>query len=867
MQTIEKGSTSYISGGILRKSIGAFYELIVGSIFTKFVFDDETLETLREYSSKGRIVYASLQSSTTSLVIFTNLLRKEGLPVPEFAVGFSPYFTQRIGSFIIRGVSRLVAVFSPERDRRVTDEELAADVISKGGCICLSFLSASLFMRRYVDIKTDNLQQLIEIQKKTKEPIYVFPQLLFWNRNPERSGAIAKLEPTGDMGFFAGLITTLKSLTPGFIRIPKPINLKEEIAKLSTRDVARVTSSIRSRILEIYNNEKRSVLGPIIKNRGEMMEKVLYHKNVLNEIKKLSSGRRGHEKKLRRSAFKYYNEIASDFSIVYIKVFDSILSTVFRKIFDGIQYNSDDFRKLREASQKAPLIIVPAHKSHMDYLIVSTLFYQNMLMPPHVHAGVNLSFFPMGLIFRKSGAYFVRRSFKGLDLYTMVFKQYLKTLISEGYSIEFFIEGGRTRTGRVLFPKIGVLKYLIDAQLEGYSRDLNFVPVSINYDRVLEEGSYDKELKGKEKNRETTGAFFKSRKLLKRNYGKVYVSFDDPISLADFKKKEKKGDELPAAFAEHITKRINEIAVVTPFAMTTAAILLSSSRGFSRKILDARLSMIYGYLKYCGAPMAESLAGNGAELKAAVDYVIKSFRDDGILKSLDVEIEASAREGRAEAEDVIVIDEEQRGRISFYRNTMIHYLLPPAFFSSAILKAEREGRMDIGSVSSIYSEIRELFAKEFIYSGVMDAAGGGFKEALNYFQSKGFLTVSRKKIKLNDGASPEIKGFAGIIRDSFESYYAAADTVSALKRGKTARKDVVIETRKNALKMYHLGRIKLAESLLTSGYEGCLDRLADIGILKETAPGRKNTEVSLANRKRAVEFRDRVVELMPDEHQ
>ena len=90
-----------------------------------------------------------------------------------------------------------------------------------------------------VDIKTDNLQQLIEIQKKTKEPIYVFPQLLFWNRNPERSGAIAKLEPTGDMGFFAGLITTLKSLTPGFIRIPKPINLKEEIAKLSTRDVAK----------------------------------------------------------------------------------------------------------------------------------------------------------------------------------------------------------------------------------------------------------------------------------------------------------------------------------------------------------------------------------------------------------------------------------------------------------------------------------------------------------------------------------------------------------------------------------------------------------------------------------------------------
>ena len=150
MQTIEKGSTSYISGGIFAKEYRSFLRTYCRINFLpNSFFDDETLETLREYSSKGRIVYASLQSSTTSLVIFTNLLRKEGLPVPEFAVGFSPYFTQRIGSFIIRGVSRLVAVFSPERDRRVTDEELAADVISKGGCICLSFLSASLFMRRY----------------------------------------------------------------------------------------------------------------------------------------------------------------------------------------------------------------------------------------------------------------------------------------------------------------------------------------------------------------------------------------------------------------------------------------------------------------------------------------------------------------------------------------------------------------------------------------------------------------------------------------------------------------------------------------------------------------------------------------------
>ena len=132
-------------------------------------------------------------------------------------------------------------------------------------------------------------------------------------------------------------------------------------------------------------------------------------------------------------------------------------------------------------------------KEQMLGWILSYICYKNKITLPHIAAGVNLSFFPMGTIFRHSGAFFIRRTFKGKKLYTSVFKQYLKTLVADSYLLEFFVEGGRTRTGRLVFPKMGIINYLVEAIDENYNKDLIFLPISINYDRVPEESSYIKE--------------------------------------------------------------------------------------------------------------------------------------------------------------------------------------------------------------------------------------------------------------------------------------------------------------------------------------------------------------------------------------
>ncbi|MDR3237870.1 MAG: 1-acyl-sn-glycerol-3-phosphate acyltransferase, partial [Spirochaetia bacterium] len=686
MDNIKEKYTSYIMSGI-RRPAAFLVECLVRLLFRKIAFEKTSLETLKNYAGKGKIVFASSQSLTSSFFLFANLLRKHELPVPTLALGFRPYALQVLVVSMEKFYNRAASLLGIHKYIEVSDEEYMERVLNNGAGIAISLLSRSLLLRRYIDIKADFIQNLVDLQKKSEEPIFIFHQMMFWNQNPERTEPNVSPKAAGDRGLLFGFFTTKRSLSPAFIHICDPINLKEEIRKSKSGDSAAISSAVRDKLSDIYNNEKRAVLGPVVKSRYEMMEKVLLHKNVIDEIERLAALKNGSEKKLRKRAFKYFNEISADFSINYISIANKFLGFVFRKIFDGISFNMDDFRTLREASGKAPIIIVPSHKSHVDYLIITCLFYQNKIMSPHVVAGINLNFFPVGHILHHAGAFYMRRSFRGLDLYAVVFKQYVKTLVSERYPIEFFIEGGRTRTGKLLFPKLGILKYLVESVDEGYSDDLMFVPATINYDRVLEENSYSSELKGKEKKKESTVTFVNSsRSMLKRNYGKVRLSINTPISFKELRKQFKDKSSETEDLAMFLARRINEITMVTPFSLVTTAILFSGSRGFSLPILFERVQRLYDYLSFQKAPMASMLTDEGIE--KSVQHVIESYKNDSIIGLIKMsEVQTLSEKA---PDDIFLLNENERIRISFYRNTIIHYLIPVSFMSISLLCAENE---------------------------------------------------------------------------------------------------------------------------------------------------------------------------------
>jgi glycerol-3-phosphate O-acyltransferase len=844
----------YIESGVIKKDKYRLFNLLVNIFFKRIELDKESILIVKEHMVKGKVVYASMQTTYTSLYILMNLLRKNDLPVPALGLGFVPYTYQKVIIFYNEIFTYIKKIFQSGEYTFVSNHEYIARTLDTGS-LSFSMLSRKLFIRRYVQIKTDAIEYLLEIQKKSDVPVFIFPQVVFWNRNPEKSSSVLNSEATGDRGLISGMITVWKSATPAFVRIGKPVNLKEILDSQSGGDIKHLARQIRNNLMEIYNYEKRSILGPQIKTQQEMMEKVLYHKNVLDVIQQEMNEHGVQEKKLRRKAYGYFREIAADFSIVYIRFFKMANDYLFRKIFDGIHFDIEDFKRIREASSKGPLILIPSHKSHMDYIIISSMFYQNKLIPPHILAGSNLTFFPMGKIFRRSGAFFMRRTFKGLNLYASVFKQYVKTLINENYTIEFFIEGTRSRTGKVVQPKMGMLKYLIEAIDEGYNKDLVFAPLTVNYDRILEENSYLKELKGKEKTTESTSGFIKSRKLIQRKYGSVYMGFREPFTLSEIREKflkEKKITDIDLLTEElgyYIVKRINEAVVVTPFAITTAALLNTTARGFTRESIKRRIEILLTYLKKTDYMMTESLRDN-PDIDDIMDLVFDSYASDDIISRADIPEDSKAG-GEAKQEELYIIDHEQRGRINFYKNSITHMTLPVNMISLAILITSVNRKTSRGKIAAEFERIRDALSREFIYPDLLENTEAVIENTLSHFASEKIIKGEGKEIIFDENGDEVLKFFAGMIQDYIESYLIVLNTISDHSENLVSRKDLSTSVRKHGTKMYHLSEIQCSEALSMINYNNALDKFIDAGILQQHGDVRK-AQITISDKARAL---------------
>jgi len=846
---INKLHTAYISNGIIQVKINRILEKLVSFIlkFRRIKIDNESVSTLNEYRDKGKVVYVSCQDSNTSLAITLSLLKKYNFVRPFLALGFTPYPLQMFSIGLSRFFAAIGRFFLRIKPEKISDKEYIHDIINSDKTYVFSLLSKRTFLRKFIERKSDSIQYLIDIQKESDEIIYLFPQITFWNRNPERTKTMVTSKATGGRNLFSALYTIIKSATIPFVRIAEPINIKEEIEISETDNTLLIAEHIRNKILEQYNHEKRSILGPIIKIQQEMMESVLYSDNVMKAIEDEIDNNNISEKKARKKAYKYFKEMAADFSIIYIRFFERTLNFLYHKIFDGIHYDTEDFKMIREASKKGPLIIMPSHKSHMDYLIISSIFYLNKLIPPHIWSGTNLLFFPMGKIFRRSGAFFVRRSFRGLNLYAVMLKQYIKSLIAEKYSIEFFIEGGRSRSGKLGFPQMGTLKYMVDAVDEGYNDDLVFLPVAINYDRILEESSYHKELKGKQKEKESTSGFLQSRKLLKRKYGKVYLSFDKPVTLSELRKDVKENESVVSHVGNHIIRKISNIIMITPFSLITTSILLSSSRAFSKENIKKTSLFLYEYLKTTGAKMSDDIS-TALSIDASIDYVLKAYENDQIIRKLDVENEQKDDEN---IEEVYTLAEDERLRIDFYKNSIIHFFLPIGFVAIALIRFVDEKTMKKNKIKDIYLFLKDLFSKEFLYPESMDDTDKIFDEVLIYLEKRSLIEIENDNIIFAEKGNSELGSYGALLQNFLESYYIMLTVVLATEHDKLKKKELLKETKKVGIKMYHQKEVNLTESLSSMTYGNVLKKLEEVQIVEIRQLAKKSFEVEIIDRKKA----------------
>ncbi|MBW2617177.1 MAG: 1-acyl-sn-glycerol-3-phosphate acyltransferase, partial [Deltaproteobacteria bacterium] len=596
---------------VLDHKPGFFLSWLLYRLFKLVRFDENMTGDLKRMHREGTVVYAIKYRGHLDYLLYHYRFRRGRLPYPKISFDLNMSLVLPL-SQLIRVIKFHLAYFfkngslpSPYKTG------FFRDAIRQGTSSLICLVDPKGFEKRFIHAEKDHLHFLIETQKTMERPIYIVPQLILYKKTPEKEHPNLldiffgfKDKP----GFVRKIGLFFRHHRQAFIDFGRPLNLKEYMeSQPESRPAEELTSEIRQLLIESIDGQKRVILGPIMKSRQQVKEKVLGDREITGTIEKMAAGNGKRLKQLRKEAGANFDEIAADYNVAYVQFFFMALTWFWKKIYQGIDANPQELAMVRDWARKGNVVYIPSHKSHIDYLVLNYIFVLNHVHMPRVAAGKNMAFWPMGHIFRKSGAFFIRRTFKGARLYSQVFERYIKVLLEEGHPLEFFIEGGRSRSGKLILPKIGFLSILLKARKDGYCKDLVFVPVSISYDRILEEKSYLKELGGTEKKRESFKQMIKARRFLKKKYGKIYIRFGEPFSLNQYlDEKEVLEQESLKPLAFQLIRSINKTTLVTPLSLTASTILTKHRRGFLLHELTATMEMLLGFLKTYEIPMANA---------------------------------------------------------------------------------------------------------------------------------------------------------------------------------------------------------------------------------------------------------------------
>lgn len=530
------------------------------------------------------------------------------------------------------------------------------------------------------------------IQQHAVDDAQIIPVTVFWGQSPDRETSPWKLlfaDSWAVTGRLRKLVSILILGRKTRVQFSAPIHLRELIAQGKGPER---TQRMVQRILRVhFRNQKTAVIGPDLSHRRNLVKGLVHAPLVRQAIAEEAEREKISPAKAEAQALKYGNEIASDFAYTAIRFLEVVLSWFWNKLYEGIKVNH--IEGVQDIAQGHEVIYVPCHRSHIDYLLLSYLLFRNGLTPPHIAAGINLNMPVIGGLLRRGGAFFMRRTFKGNPLYTSVFNEYLHTLFSRGFPVEYFVEGGRSRTGRMLHPKTGMLAITLRSFLRSSRLPIVFVPVYIGYERVLEGRTYLGELRGASKKKESIFDIFKVIGALKLRFGSVAVNFGEPIKLAEFLDQQQpdwRAQELGPQFrpawlndttnrlAVRIARHLNDAAAINPVNLVALALLSTSRLALDERALTRVLDLYLALLRAVPySPHATLPEGNG---QALIQYV----------QSMDLLAEQKDALGK-----ILYLDEQNAVLMTYYRNNVLHIFALPGLLASFFQSSGRSSREQI----------------------------------------------------------------------------------------------------------------------------------------------------------------------------
>lgn len=463
-----------------------------------------------------------------------------------------------------------------------------------------------------------------------------------------------------------------------------------------------IAQKIQARLSRYLLKQRTSILGPDLSDRRNIADGILRASTVQNAIMEKSAQTGKPIEIIKKEAKDYINEIASDYSYSIVRVFERFLTWLWTQLYDGVEVRH--FDRIRQLAPDHQIIYVPCHRSHMDYLLLSYVIHTRGLRMPHVAAGANLNIPILGEILRSGGAFFLRRSFRDNPLYGTVFKEYLHSLMIRNAPIEYFIEGGRSRTGRLLAPKLGMLAMTVQSHLRQPAKPVVFIPTYISYERIMEGATYVGELNGKPKETENLLSLIKTARKIERIFGTVHLSFGEPLHLNSFIDKfnidttktindqEEAVSRLVQNLGIKIMQNINKTAVVNPVSLI--ALVLLSSPKFA---LDKQHCLIQLQL-YQQIATALPYDKDTAITDMAADKMIEYAKNLRLIERIPHVLG-----------DVVQVAEKQAAMLSYFRNNILHVFIIPSLLAALV---QRNGRIYIQDLYNIGSMLYPFLQAE-----------------------------------------------------------------------------------------------------------------------------------------------------------
>lgn len=825
--------------------------------FTHIEVDQAWADAVRDAERRGTVVYVMRNLSFVDFFALDYLTKRHKLPQVRFANDLGLWVLEPMGRGWLQALRR-------------TEEDDVDDLrraVSSGS-------SAALFLKRPPTllepatrgrIEGDKfLRTLLDVQRQSERPVLLVPQVFVWSKQGDAQqhtpidAVLGPREWPGKIRTVAQFLANYRHVT---LRSGEPLDVRAFLeSEENVADpilVRRMTYTLLRRL----ERERRGVIGPTRKPADRLREEVLRSPKLQKIITDMAGEGAEERRVLTAKADAMLHEMEAQPDTNTIAFLDATYDRTVSRMYEGLEVDREGLERVREASKEGTLVLLPSHKSHLDYIVLTKLLFTNHMQLPLIAAGDNLNFFPMGYVLRRAGAFFIRRSFRGDRLYGAVVDAYIRRLLKDGWTLEFFLEGGRSRTGKLLPPKLGLLSIVVDAALGLTGQPIHFVPISVGYERVVEEKSYVDELSGGEKAKEDMAGLLGSAKMVAGRYGRISVQFGEILSLDQVLSEidptgkstletltPAKRRALVTRLAYRVMNEIDQVTAVTPGALVAAALLAHGARGVPHEELVATCDRLGKTLHHFGARFSPTLAKPEDQGRIRVDAIREAC--DLFIKAGHVEARlpgdgSTALRGprRGEKADrldgaalgaIYIVPADARLSLDIAKNIVVHFFVDRGLVATALFAAAGDpGGVTEDKLRERVQRLSKLFKYEFSFRA--DASFDAiFDELLKTMVAEGEIVRKDGTVAIAEPGRVQMQLYAFMLRNFFEGYRVAARALVALLKGPMTPKDLAKRALAVGERMHLSGEIERREAVSRPVLENAFHAFVDLDYVNRT---------------------------------